>query len=146
MSELYLCELNKLKSIKSVCLENASQLSNCTTSASGPKFDSLPNCHQNGRPLALVRVPLPVCDSRACLMKEAQWGLPHKDSHFPRAVFGHPAQTKDITKPSRMRVLGLNNLPHPASSVWQTWSINYRKHSEDVLYWSTSSFTVRELL
>lgn len=75
MSELYLCELNKLKSIKSVCSENASQLSNCTTSALGPKFDSLPNCHQNGRPLALLELPLPEPDSRACLMKGAQCTL-----------------------------------------------------------------------
>lgn len=75
MSELYLCELNKLKSIKSVCLENASQLSNYTTSALGPKFDSLPNCHQNGRPLALLQPPLPERDSRACLTMEAQGAL-----------------------------------------------------------------------
>lgn len=74
MSELYLCELNKLKSIKSVCSENASQLSNCTTSALGPKFDSLPNCHQKGRPLA-PQLRLPEPDSRAWRTKEAQGPL-----------------------------------------------------------------------
>lgn len=67
MSELYLCEPNKLKSIKSVCSENASQLSNCTTSALGPNFDSLPNCHQNGRLLALLHCHFGECNSRACV-------------------------------------------------------------------------------
>lgn len=107
MSELYLCELNKLKSIKSVCLENASQLSNCTTSALGPKFDSLPNCHQNGRPSALLQLPLPERDSRACVTKEAQGALGlGTDSYVPGAGLSDGAQTKDTAKPSGMRVLG----------------------------------------
>lgn len=102
MSELYLCELNKLKSIKSVCLENASQLSNCTTSALGPKFDSLPNCHQNGLPLAPPQLPLPEPDSRACWMKEAQ-GSPALQAQrlpLPRGRPPYCVPTKDTTKPS----------------------------------------------
>lgn len=118
MSELYLCELNKLKSIKSVCLENASQLSNCTTSALGPKFDSLPNCHQNGRPLALLQLPLPERDSRACVMKEAQGALGLGTLRLPLPM-GRPrpcAQTKDTTKPAGMRVLGLSH--DPTRPLW----------------------------
>lgn len=124
MSELYLCEPNKLKSIKSVCLENASQLSNCTTSALGPKFDFLPNCHQNGRPLALLQLSLSAPDSGACWIKEAQHtlGLVHKASHFPGAGLSYGGHIKDTTKPSGKRLLGL--CMHPSPQLSQSDCLN----------------------
>lgn len=117
VSELYLCELNKLKSIKSVCWENASQLPNCTTSASGPKFDSLPNCHQKWASISTCYT----ATAWAQLMKEASCILgPHTGTPLPRRT--------QLPGSSGMRALGQNSLSPLESSVWPLYQVTWRKH------------------
>lgn len=68
-----------------MCSENASQLPNCTTSASGPKFDSLPNCHQEWAAISHCRS----ATAGVQLMKEARCilGPGAQRFHFPEVAF-----------------------------------------------------------